>query len=138
MGETCPFCGIASGKVPASIVYEDANVLAFMDLNPASIGHTLVVPREHWENIYEIPEKVLAELAAVVKRVCVAVKKTVDGDGIKVVQLNGRAAGQVVMHLHVHVIPAVSKAEVVMGHRGRFTPERKELDEMAQKIRENL
>ena len=138
MGETCPFCGIASGKIPASIVYEDDTVLAFMDLNPASIGHTLVVPREHWENIYEVPEKLLAELAAVVKRVCVAVKKTVDADGIKVVQLNGRAAGQMVMHLHFHVIPAVSKAEGVMEHRGRFTPERKDLDELARKIRENL
>ena len=75
MGETCPFCGIASGKAPASIVYEDSTVLAFMDLNPASVGHTLVVPREHWENIYEVPETVLADLFSVVKRVSVAVKR---------------------------------------------------------------
>jgi histidine triad (HIT) family protein len=134
----CPFCKIASGKAQASIVYEDATILAFMDLNPANIGHTLVVPREHYENIYEVPEKLVAELAAVVKRVCVAVKKTFDADGIKVIQLNGRAAGQVVMHLHIHVIPTVSKADTVMGHRGRLTPERIDLDETARKIRENL
>jgi len=134
----CPFCKIALGKAPASIVYEDINVMAFMDLSPASRGHTLVVPREHYENIYEIPEKLLAEIATVVKRVCVAVKKTVDADGIKVIQLNGRAAGQVVMHIHVHVIPAFSRADAVMGHRGRLTQERKELDETARRIRENL
>ena len=138
MSDDCPFCKIASGEATASIVYEDDTVLVFMDLNPASVGHTLVVPKKHYENIYDVPEKLLAELAVVVKRVCVAVKKTVDADGIRVIQLNGVAAGQVVMHLHFHVIPTVSKAGVVMGHRGRLTPERRDLDETARKIRENL
>jgi histidine triad (HIT) family protein len=144
MGETCPFCGIASGKAPASIVYEDATVLAFMDLNPASIGHALVVPREHWENIYEVPENVLAELFSVVKRVSVAVKKTVGAEGISILQLNGRAAGQMVMHFHVHVIPRfrgdpLSKAVGAMiGHQGFEKQERRGLDKTARKIRENL
>jgi histidine triad (HIT) family protein len=138
MSATCPFCGIVSGKVPASIVYENSNVVAFMDLNPTTVGHTLVVPREHWENINEVPESALANIFSVVKRISAAVKKTVDADGIKIIQLNGRAAGQVVMHLHIHVIPAFSKTKVQVGHRGRSMPERKELDEMAQKIRENL
>ena len=144
MSAACPFCSIASGKAPASIVYEDATVLAFMDLNPANVGHTLVVPREHWESIYEIPEKTLAEMAPVVKRVSAAVKKTVGADGISVLQLNGRAAGQVVMHFHVHVIPrfsgdAISKAlGAMIGHHGLKKPERNDLDEIAKKIRESL
>jgi len=144
MSVVCPFCGIASGKAPASIVYEDATVVAFMDLNPASIGHTLVVPREHWENIYEIPEDALADIFSVVKRVSAAVKKTVGAEGISILQLNGRAAGQMVMHFHVHVIPrfrkdAISKAlEAMIGHQGLEKPERRNLDETAQKIRENL
>lgn len=138
MSADCPFCKIASGKAHASIVYEDANVLAFMDLNPATVGHTLVVPREHYETIYEIPEELLAEMSALVKRLCVAVKKTVGADGIKVIQLNGRAAGQVVMHIHFHIIPASSQAGATMGHRGRLTPERSELDETARKIRKTL
>ena len=144
MGVVCPFCGIASGKAPASLVYEDATVLAFMDLNPASIGHTLVVPREHRENIYEIPETVLADIFSVVKRASAAVKKTVGAEGISVLQLNGRAAGQMVMHFHVHVIPrfrkdAISKAlGAMIGHQGFKKPERRDLDEMARKIRENL
>jgi histidine triad (HIT) family protein len=138
MSEDCPFCSIASGKAPASIVYEDDNVLAFMDLNPVNIGHTLVIPREHYENIHEIPEETLTKVIAVVKRLCVAVKETVDANGIKVIQLNGKAAGQVVFHLHFHIIPASSKSDVRRGHHGRVTSERAELDEVAQQIRENL
>jgi histidine triad (HIT) family protein len=144
LSAVCPFCSIASGKAPASIVYEDATVLAFMDLNPVNDGHTLVVPREHWENIYEIPEKTLAEMAPVIKRVSAAVKKTVGADGISVLQLNGRAAGQMVMHFHVHIIPRFSEDTIskalgaMIGHKGLKKPERRELDEIAEKIRENL
>jgi len=144
MSVVCPFCSIASGKAPASIVYEDATVLAFMDLNPANVGHILVVPKEHWENIYKVPEKVLAEMITVVKRVSAAVKKTVGAEGISVLQLNGMVAGQSVMHIHFHVIPRfrgdpLSKAiGVMVGHQGFEKPERRDLDETARKIRENL
>jgi histidine triad (HIT) family protein len=144
MSVVCPFCRIASGKAPASIIYEDATVLAFMDLNPANVGHTLVVPREHLENIYQVPENVLADMFSVVKRVSAAVKKTVGAEGISVLQLNGMAAGQMVMHFHVHVIPRfrgdpLSKAiGAMMGHQGFEKPERRDLDETARKIRENL
>jgi len=138
MDETCPFCRIASGKAQASIVYEDEHVLAFMDLNPVDVGHTLVIPRKHWENIYEIPEETLTKLITLVKRVCIAVKKTVDTEGIKIIQLNGRAAGQVVFHLHFHIIPASSNSGVWRRHHGRLASERTKLDETAQKIRENL
>lgn len=144
MSAVCPFCSIASSKAQASIVYEDATVLVFMDLNPANTGHTLVVPREHWENIYEVPENVLADLFSVVKRVSSAVKKTVGAEGISILQLNGRAAGQTVTHFHIHIIPrfsgdAISKAlGVMMEHHGLKNPEKSDLDEIAKKIRENL
>ncbi len=144
MSAVCPFCSIASGKAQASIVYEDATVLAFMDLNPANTGHTLVVPREHWEKIYQVPENVLADLFSVVKRVSSAVKKTVGAEGISILQLNGRAAGQTVTHFHIHIIPrfsgdAISKALGAMTeHHGPKNPEKSDLDETAKKIRENL
>ena len=138
MGEECPFCRIASGEAAASIVYEDKNVLAFMDLSPATVGHTLVVPRKHWENIYEVPEETLTKLIAVVKRVSVAVKKSFDADGITIIQNNGRAAGQMVFHLHFHVIPVNSNSEIRRGFHGRVASERTRLDKTAQKIRENL
>ena len=144
MSVVCPFCSIASGEAPASIVYEDATVLAFMDLNPANVGHILVVPKEHLENIYEAPEDVLADLFSVVKRVSAAVKKTVGAEGISILQLNGRAAGQSVMHFHVHVIPRfrgdpISTAiGAMIEHQGFEKPERRDLDEIAKKIRGNL
>jgi histidine triad (HIT) family protein len=144
MSVDCPFCRIASGKASASIVHKDDTVLAFMDLNPANVGHTLIIPREHWENIHDIPEYILAEIFSVVKRVSAAVKKTVNAEGISLLQLNGRAAGQTVMHFHIHVIPRfrgdpLSKAiGVMVEHQGFKKPERKELDEIAQKIRENI
>ena len=136
--DVCPFCNIARGEALASIVYDDENVLAFMDLNPVTVGHTLIVPRGHWETIYEIPENLLAELAEVVKRVAVAVKKTVGADGIRIIQNNGESAGQVVMHFHFHVIPFFSEPKTETGRYGRIMQNRNMLDETAQKIRENL
>ena len=143
MSGSCSFCGIASGKEQASVVYVDDSIVAFMDLRPANVGHTLVVPREHWETIYDIPEKILADLFAVVKRVSVAVKKTVGAEGISILQFNERAAGQSVRHFHVHVIPrsrgdAISKFMGAMLGLGFEKVERKDLDEIAEKIEENL
>jgi histidine triad (HIT) family protein len=137
MSAVCPFCKIIIGKTPASIVYEDATTIAFMDSHPANVGHTLVISKEHWENIYEIPENILAEVAEVVKEVSVAVKKTISADGISILQLNGRAAGQSVMHFHVHIIPRF-RGDSIVGHKGLERPVRRDLDEIAQKIRENL
>jgi len=144
MSESCNFCKIISGKNPASIVYEDGNVLAFMDLHPANVGHTLVVPKEHWETIYDIPEKVLSDLFVVVKRISVAVKKAVGAEGVSILQFNGRASGQSVMHFHVHVIPrfrgdAISKLiGAMLGPTGFEKAARKDLDEIAKKMKENL
>ena len=143
MSESCSFCKIMLGEGQASIVYEDESVLAFMDLHPANVGHTLVVPRAHWETIYDIPERVLADLFAVVKRVSVAVKKAVGAEGISILQFNERAAGQSVRHFHVHVIPrfrgdAISKFIGGMLGSGFKKVERQDLDEIAEKIKENL
>jgi len=144
VSEFCNFCKIVSRENPASIVYEDGNVLAFIDLHPANIGHTLVVPKEHWETIYDIPEKVLSNLFAVVKRISVAVKKAVGAEGISILQFNGRASGQSVMHFHVHVIPRFRGDSIsrligaMLGPMGFEKADRKDLDEIAKKIKENL
>jgi len=143
VSESCVFCKITLGEDQASIVFEDDRVLAFMDLHPANVGHTLVVPREHWETIYDIPEKVLGDMFAVVKKVSVAVKKAVGAEGMSILQFNERAAGQSVKHFHVHVVPrfrgdAMSKFIGVMLGRGFKKVERQDLDEIAEKIKENL
>jgi len=143
VSESCVFCKITLGEDQASIVFEDDRVLAFMDLHPANVGHALVVPREHWETIYDIPEKVLGDMFAVVKKVSVAVKKAVGAEGMSILQFNERAAGQSVKHFHVHVVPrfrgdAMSKFIGVMLGRGFKKVERQDLDEIAEKIKENL
>ena len=144
MNESCNFCRIVSGENPASVVYDDGNVLAFMDLYPANVGHTLVVPKEHWETIYDIPEEVLSKLFAVVKRISIAVKEAVGAEGISILQFNEEAAGQSVMHFHVHVIPrfkgdAISKLiGAMLGPMGFRKAAREDLDEIAKKIKENL
>jgi len=105
MTEPCAFCNIAKKEAPASIVYEDEKVIAFMSIRPINIGHTLVVPKKHYENIYAIPEDEVAHLYTVVKKIAHAVQKAVNAEGIRIVQNNGEAAGQVVFHMHVHIIP---------------------------------
>jgi histidine triad (HIT) family protein len=105
MAEPCTFCKIARKEAPASRVYEDEKVIAFLSIRPINVGHTLVVPKKHYENIYEIPEDEVAYLYKIVKKMAHAVKKAVDAEGIRIVQNNGEAAGQVIFHLHVHIIP---------------------------------
>lgn len=105
MSESCIFCKIARKEAPANAVYEDEKVTAFLSIQPINIGHTLVVPKKHYENIYEFPEEEVAHLYKIVKKLAHAVKKAVDAEGIRIVQNNGEAAGQVIFHLHVHVIP---------------------------------
>jgi histidine triad (HIT) family protein len=105
MSEHCAFCKIAQKEAPASIVYEDEKIIAFMSIRPINVGHTLVVPKKHYENIYEIPEDEVAHLYTIVRKIAYAVQRAVDAEGIRIVQNNGEAAGQVVFHMHVHVIP---------------------------------
>jgi histidine triad (HIT) family protein len=105
MSESCAFCKIARKEAPASRVYEDEKVIAFLSIQPINVGHTLVVPKKHYENIYEIPEEEVAHLYKIVQKMAIAVKKAVDAEGIRIVQNNGEAAGQVIFHMHVHIIP---------------------------------
>jgi histidine triad (HIT) family protein len=105
MSESCIFCKIAQKEAPSSIVYEDEKIIAFLSNQPVNVGHTLVVPKKHYANIYEIPEEELAYLHTIVKKLSSAVKKAIVPEGIRIVQNNGEAAGQVIFHLHVHIIP---------------------------------
>ncbi len=140
----CPFCEISSGEAPASIVYRDAKVMAFMDLRPANPGHVLVIPREHWETIHEVPDSILVDVFRIVKRVAGAVREAVNAEGINVIQSNGRAAYQMVDHFHVHVIPrfqgdAISKTvQAVLAPLEFETAQREDLDEVADLIRKSL
>jgi histidine triad (HIT) family protein len=101
----CIFCQIIRREAPASIIYEDEQVIAFLSNRPVNPGHTLVTPKKHYENIYEIPVEEAGHLFKIAKHVAPAVRDAKGAEGIRIVQNNGEAAGQVVFHLHVHVIP---------------------------------
>lgn len=103
--EGCIFCRIAKGKIPSAKIYEDKKVIAFLDIAPVNKGHALVVPKKHFSDISDISEADLKSVAAAAKKVAVALKKSLKPEGINILQSNGRAAGQVVMHFHLHVIP---------------------------------
>jgi histidine triad (HIT) family protein len=131
---SCAFCRIIRKEVPESRVYEDDQTLAFMDIRPASEGHTLVIPKKHYETVLDMAEEEVAYLHKISKRVAVAVKKGMKADGISIIQQNGRAAGQDIMHVHVHVIPRFEGQklprfeEITEANRTR-------LDEIAENLR---
>ncbi len=86
-------------------MYEDGEMVAILDINPVNIGHTLIIPKEHYANIYELPDELLAKIAVVAKKLSIAIKNGVEADGINIEMNNELAAGQLVPHAHVHVVP---------------------------------
>lgn len=105
MRNNCIFCAIADGEIPSFKVYEDECVVAYLDINPCSEGHTLVVPREHSECLLDTPDATIAAVLARVKKVAAHLKEALPCDGFNIVQNNGEAAGQTVKHLHFHIVP---------------------------------
>ncbi len=103
--DSCIFCAIAAHQQPAEIVYEDERTMAFLDINPANPGHTLVIPKRHAATLFEIDEEDAAAVMRTTVRVARAIRAALAPDGLNLVQSNGRAAGQEIFHLHVHVIP---------------------------------
>ncbi len=105
MKNDCIFCAIAAGEIPSFKVYEDDLVLAYLDINPFSEGHTLVIPKAHSEGLLDTSDETLAALLARVKKVAEHLKATLPCDGFNILQNNGEAAGQTVKHIHFHIIP---------------------------------
>lgn len=101
----CIFCKIIAGTIPCFKVFEDADTLAFMDINPANPGHCLIIPKSHHPNLLETPPAVLGQVMATVHRVANAVQAAVAPDGMNLVQANGKGAEQSVLHFHMHVMP---------------------------------
>ena len=101
----CIFCKIVSGELPAEKVYEDDNVLAFLDINVINKGDVLVVPKKHYPDFLDIPSDELSEVIKITQKVAGAVEKAVNSDGYNISINNKSAAGQAVMHLHIHIVP---------------------------------
>ena len=103
--EDCIFCKIANGEIPSATLYEDEDFRVILDLGPASKGHGLILPKQHYANIYEIDETVAAKAFVLAKKMAGKMTKALNCDGFNVVQNNGTAAGQTVFHFHMHLIP---------------------------------
>jgi histidine triad (HIT) family protein len=137
----CIFCQIIRKEVSASIVYEDEQVIAFLSNRPVNEGHTLVTPKKHYENIYDIPMEEAGHLFKIAKKMAHAVRDATSAEGIRIVQNNGEAAGQVIFHLHVHIIPL--KPHNKFSHDGAYRDPTQPRDSSAlgkdaEKIRQHL
>lgn len=136
MNEKTIFEKIINGEIPSFKVYEDEETFSFLDINPANYGHTLVIPKKPYKNIYELPEDLAGKLFQSVQKIAIAVKKAVEADGINIVMNNESSAGQIVFHAHIHIIPRFKDDN---GYQGKHLiyPEGK-AEEIANKIIINI
>ena len=137
LNETCIFCRIVRKQAPSTVIYEDETVMVFLDIRPLNLGHTLVIPKTHYVDIFDIPEKELSQIHKVAKQVSFAIKKATAADGISIIQQNGKAAGQDIFHLHVHVVPRF-KGQKLHSFSELREVDRATLDVMAEKIKQNF
>jgi len=105
MMDNCIFCKLANGVFPTRTVYEDESFRVILDLGPATKGHALILPKSHAANLYELPDDVAAKVLPLAKKIATQMKEKLGCDGLNLVQNNGEAAGQTVMHFHLHLIP---------------------------------
>lgn len=135
--ETCIFCKIAAGEIPSATVYEDEDFRVILDLGPASRGHALILPKEHFKDICDVDEKTAAGILPLAARIGAAMKSGLGASGFNVVQNNGSSAGQTVFHLHVHVIPRYDGGPVMVSWTPGTT-EQEALQQTAELLRREL
>ena len=123
----CLFCKIISGEIESEKIYEDEYTLAFLDINPLHPGHTLVVPKEHSRNILEISDESYRAVASTAKKIAEAIKEGLQSDGVNVHMNNESAAGQVIFHTHIHVIPRYLNDGFLPWHKTNYSKEEIEL-----------
>ena len=135
--DDCIFCKIAAGDIPSSTIYEDGDVRVILDLGPASRGHALILPKEHYDDVCTLDEALAAKLLPLAARIGQAMKKSLGCAGFNLIQNNGRAAGQTVFNFHMHVIPRYEGGpEIAAWTPGN--PTAQELAETAEILRTEL
>jgi len=115
MSDSCVFCMILDGTIPSIRIHEDDTTLAFMDIHPVQPGHALVIPKAHHPNLFEAPPEVVATTARTAARIGGAIQRALNPPGMNLLQCNGEAAGQSVMHLHMHLIPRAMNDGMTMN-----------------------
>ncbi|MEW5725586.1 MAG: HIT family protein [Thermodesulfobacteriota bacterium] len=111
----CLFCRIVSGQIPSTKVYEDDRFLGFMDINPVTRGHCLLIPKDHHENLFALPEDLLREYIGTARRLAGVLVKGLEAKGLNLIQSNGRAANQIIDHCHLHLIPRYAADEIPLA-----------------------
>ena len=133
----CIFCKIIAGEIPSEKVFENDHVLAFMDINPTSKGHTLVIPKDHSEDLVSTDVNMLLQVTAVLPKIAAAAVAAVAAEGFNILQSNGPCAGQVVPHIHFHIVPRNDGDGIGLGFRQR-PPVEDEFGATAEAIRAAL
>jgi len=132
--DDCIFCKIAEKKIPSKFIYEDKTTMAFLDINPGAPGHALIIPKKHYETIFEMPESEVSDLFRTTVKVAKAIDKIIGPDGVNIFQNNKTAAGQLVNHAHVHIFPRFHGDGIDFKWR-RVVLDDDDLDNIARKIR---
>ena len=134
----CIFCRIVAGDLPSSKLREDGDTLAFMDIGPIIHGHALVIPKPHYVGIHDTPPELLKKLICAVRAIAEAQTKALGADGVNVIQSTGESAGQIVPHIHFHVIPRFKNDGHSWNWRPRPYSVPTEMEKIAQAIRSSL
>lgn len=132
----CIFCKIANGEIPSRTIYEDEKFRVILDLGPATRGHALILPKDHYANLFEMPEELAADAMKLAKKVAARQKTILHADGLNLVQNNGTAAGQTVEHFHIHLIPRYENDGQTIGWKPQ-EPAPEELDDICKKLNED-
>ena len=135
--DDCIFCKIVSGEIPCIKIYEDQVVLAFLDIGPVSDGHTLVIPKEHFEKLALCPDQIVGKVSSCLGKISTAVTSAMQADGYNVLCNNGRVAGQLVDHVHFHIIPR-KKGDGVFDRWLSYKYQEGQAETIAKKICEKL
>lgn len=128
--DDCIFCKIAKGEIPSYTIYEDESFKVFLDVSPATKGHMLIISKDHYENILELPDEVSGNIMKLAKKMVGLMQDTLGCDGINLVQNNGKAAGQTVFHFHLHLIPRYADGESMVTWKPG-NADTKQLEELA-------
>lgn len=132
--ESCLFCKIINKEIPAEIIYEDVETLAFLDIHPRSSGHTVVIPKVHAENILDLPEGKVEPLFKAVKKITAMIEKGLNPHGFTIGINHGKVSGQAVEHLHIHIIPRWENDNGGSIHSVVNNPPKESLEEIKNKI----
>lgn len=131
--DKCIFCKIANGEIPSKTLYEDEEFRVILDLGPATKGHALILPKNHYANLYELPEDTAAHAMLLAKKMAIKMTDKLHCDGFNLVQNNGEIAGQTVFHFHIHLIPRYKDDNQEIGWK-KGEPSQEELEEVKNQI----